>query len=312
MEQTTARSRRRRGAAPIGGLFILLAVIGLVTVLFLCVKLTIKTIDNTAHKEAFEEQILPVLIFDPVPFENPTDLDNLVLLRSALWSVLLGDKRGSFQYDATNSIRVPASDVDVAAAKLFGPDVKLEHTSFGNYELSYTYDEDANMYVVPVAGLSGVYTPRVEKITKKSSDVLELTVGYIPPDTVWTADQRQVAMNTPEQEKLAAQSKDGVKADKYMIYEMTKLKNGGYYISAIRDVEGAGLNAGISVAQPESSVPVSVPQESSLSQEGDGSSDEESASSEEDGSSDEESSSDEEDGSSDEEGSSGESGDSQS
>ena len=304
MEQTTARSRRRRSAAPIGGLFILLAVIGLVTVLVLCVKLTVKTIDNTAHKEAFEEQILPVLIFDPVPFENPADLDNLVLLRSSLWSVLLGEKRGSFQYDETNSIRVPASDVDVAAAKLFGPDVKLEHTSFGNYELSYTYDEDANMYLVPVAGLSGVYTPRVEKITKKSSDVVELTVGYIPPDTIWTADQKEVAMTTPEQEKLAAQSEGGVKADKYMIYEMTKLKNGGYYISAIRDVEGAGLNAGISVAQPESSQPVSAPAGDASSQEGqeDGSSQEASG---EDGSSDQEDES-QEDGSSDEESAAGE------
>ena len=315
MEHTIDRNKRRRAAAPIGGLFILLAVIGLITVLVLCVRLTMQVIDNSDDKEAFEEQILPVLIFDPVPFEDPTDLDNLVLLRSSLWSVLLGDKRGSFQYDENNSLRVPASDVDVAAASLFGPDVKLEHQTFGNYEVSYIYDEDANMYLVPVTGLTNVYTPRVETITRISSDVLELTVGYIPPDTVWSADQQEVTMTTPEQERLAAEhGEDGVRADKYMIYEMTKQKNGGYYISAIRDVEGAGLNAGISVVQPESSLGESEPamsvipsqeassgEEASLEEtsEEDGSSDEETG--ESDGSSDEEGSS-EPDGSSDEEG----------
>ena len=37
MEHTIDRNKRRRAAAPIGGLFILLAVIGLITVLVLCV-----------------------------------------------------------------------------------------------------------------------------------------------------------------------------------------------------------------------------------------------------------------------------------
>ena len=85
-------------------------------------------------------------------------------------------------------------------------------------------------------------------------------------------------------------------------------------LAAIRDVEGAGLNAGISVVQPESSLGESEPamsvipsqeassgEEASLEEtsEEDGSSDEEAG--ESDGSSDEEGSS-EPDGSSDEEG----------
>ena len=79
-------------------------------------------------------------MFDPVPFEKATDADPLFLLQSSLWSTLLGEKRDSYQFDAMERLIVPSSDVDVACARLFGPDVKLEHQSFGDYETTYYYD----------------------------------------------------------------------------------------------------------------------------------------------------------------------------
>ena len=41
---------------------------------------------------------------------------------------------------------VPVSDVDVQAAKLFGPDLKLQHQSFGDWEMQYTLDEEQQAY----------------------------------------------------------------------------------------------------------------------------------------------------------------------
>ena len=127
--------------------------------------------------------ITPVLMLDPVPFGSAADADPLFLLQSSLWSALLGDKRESYQAneDSLGRIPVPASDVDVAAARLYG-DVKLEHQSFTvNYVDNYVYDEDTKTYYVQVTGQVGLYTPNVEEIVKKGNQYT-LLVGYVPPN----------------------------------------------------------------------------------------------------------------------------------
>ena len=232
MADTTARSgRRRKGAAPIGAIFIALAAIGLAAVLIFTVSLTKRFVDNTAQKTELEEMIRPVLMFDPVPYEDPNDLEPTVLLQASMWSALLGDKRGSYQYDEMKMLVVPASDLDVNATALFGPTVTLQHQSFGNYDTTFVYDKETKTYHVPVVAQTGAYTPRIEKITQQGDEVL-LMVGYIPPDTLWTAEQ--------------AQREDGeAQPDKYMVYVLKKNGKNGYYISAIRDVEGAGLPGGV-------------------------------------------------------------------
>lgn len=227
MAETKARPRRRKGAAPIGAIFILLAAIGLVAVLIFTIGLTKNFIDNKAQKTEFEELIRPVLMFDPVPFEDPNDLEPATLLQSSMWAALLGDKRGSYQYDELKQLVVPASDLDVNATALFGPTVTLQHQTFGNYDTTFVYDEETNSYRVPVVAQTGTYTPRIEKITQQGSEVL-LMVGYIPPETLWTADQ--------------AQREDGERQpDKYMVYVLEQNDKGDYFISAIRDTANAGL-----------------------------------------------------------------------
>ncbi|MBQ8670660.1 MAG: hypothetical protein IJ508_05395 [Oscillospiraceae bacterium] len=231
MAETTARgARRRKGAAPIGAIFILLAVIGLVAVLIFTIGLTRNFVDNTAQKTEFEEMIRPVLMFDPVPFEDPNDLQPATLLQASMWSALLGEKRGSYQYDEMKLLVVPASDLDVNAQALFGPTVTLQHQTFGNYDATFVFDQETNTYRVPIVAQIGSYTPKIEKITQQGSEVL-LMVGYLPPDTLWTAEQ--------------AQREDGqAQPDKHMIYVLEENDKGDYYISAIRDTANAGLPGG--------------------------------------------------------------------
>ena len=113
---------------------------------------------------------------------------------------------------------VPVSDVDVECAKLFGPDIKLEHKSFGDLNITYTLNTESNVYEIPIAAQVGYYTPKVEKISKKG-DTYTLTVGYLPPGNAWTSDLSGTKYEpTP---------------DKYMLYVMKKVK-GGYNLVAIR------------------------------------------------------------------------------
>lgn len=212
--------RKNKYAAPVGGIFIVLAAIGLATVIFLCLLFTRGLLDDSSEKERFEETILPMVMFDPVPFESVSDVNPLFLLRCSLWDTLLGDKRSSYQYDHLARLMVPASDVDIHCARLFGPDVKLTHESFGQGDTTYVYRPEDKMYYVPPTGEVDFYTPSVETVVKKG-DVFTLTVGYLAPLNVFTQ-----IMTDESGERMP---------EKYMIYELLKVGD-HYQITAVRDV----------------------------------------------------------------------------
>ncbi len=209
--------RKNKYAAPVGGIFLLLALVGLISVGIFCVRFTQGLLDNTQEKREFERIIYPVLMFDPVPFENAQDADPLMLLQSSIWSTLLGEKRDSYQENAIGWKIVPASDVDVACARLFGPEVQLEHQTITNFvDTTYTYDEETRTYYVPVDGVTPFYTPSVQRVVKEG-DVYTLDVGYVAPATAWSYEETE-----PEIEKM-------------MIYELLRVGD-HYQLTAIRDM----------------------------------------------------------------------------
>lgn len=216
------KHRKHRMAAPLGGLLLVLAAVGLVTIVVFCIRTTMNFVDNGGEKEKFERIILPVLMFDPIPFESLDTADEIMLLQSSIWSAVMNDTTGKYEFSAGNTLTVPVTDVDAAAAKLFGPDVSLTHQTFGELDLNYFYNPDSRSYFIPVYGQIGVYTPRVDEIKKKENDVYALTVGYIPPGNAWTSNFKG---NTNEPDP-----------DKFMVYEMKKSKD-SYYLTAIKDPE---------------------------------------------------------------------------
>ena len=170
-------SRRNRYAAPIGGVFIILCFVGFFTVASFCLNMTKGLLDNSRKKQEYETMLLPVVIFDPVPFENPVNIDNASLLQYSIWATAMGEKRDQYEYDDNNFVVIPASDIDVTAQRLFGPDVKLEHRSFGDLENSYLYEEAIRSYHVPIITMTGFATPKVEEYP---------TTGRAAPSWTWT------------------------------------------------------------------------------------------------------------------------------
>ncbi len=218
-EAAAKRARRRRysAAVPIGGLFILLAVIGLITVIVFGVRATENLIDNSKQKQEFEKIILPVLMFDPVPFEDPNEMGDLALLRSSIWAAIL-DNSDKYMIGDGNLVSVPQSDVDVACAKLFGSSVTLKHQAFEDYISMYSYDQETKTYYVPV-DVTALYTPKVEEITR-NGDSFELLVGYITPTNQWIQSlSGEVTEPTPS---------------KYMIYVLQKVDD-NYQLTGIKD-----------------------------------------------------------------------------
>ena len=213
-----ARRKRRRYAAPIGGAFLLLALAGLAAVVIMSINLTDRLLDNQREKERLEDIIRPVLMWDPPPFENPADVDPTQMLYFCMWAALM-DENANYGFDVNQEMQVPASDLDVAAATLFGPDVALEHRTFGEYEQSYYYDPARQVYSVPVNVQLYLYSPQVEEI-ERNGEFYDVRVGYVPPQGAYTAN---VQGNRGEPEP-----------DKYMIYVVRQAGN-TYRLVALRD-----------------------------------------------------------------------------
>lgn len=222
-EQNKAGQRKFPAAILVGAVFVALALIGLLTVIGSCVRLGQRLLDNSREKEAFEQVLFPVVMFDPATMENPAEMDPLVLLRSSIWSAFVSNM-DKYSVNSTNRISVAKSDVDVACAKLFGPEIQLEHQSFSDYMSTYYYDAEKETYLAPVDSSSILYTPQVEDIAK-SGVIYTLTVGYMESGNEWMETlQGRDYEPTP---------------DKYMTYTMKKVDDHYQLMSIQQPKEGS-------------------------------------------------------------------------
>lgn len=225
MNNTNPRSRRaarrKKAAAPLGMTVFVLAGVGLAAVAFAVVGMVRGLLDDSDKMAQYESFIRPVVMMDPVPFKGIENVEEGMLLQSSLWAVLLGEGRSGYSYDDAGLLLVPSSDVDVAAATLFGPSVKLTHQTFDDYDASYLFDPELSVYRVPVVA-KVAYSPKVESIAKDGADGLILTVGYVAPGNIWTTGTK------------ASQTEPT--PDKYLYYDLAKWDK-GYYIKSVRDID---------------------------------------------------------------------------
>lgn len=213
--------RKARAAAPVGIALIVLSIVGLVTIIVGGINLARAFFNNDKEKIKFERMLLPVVMYDPPAFESASALDQNMLLQTAMWSAILNNDNSKWSKDEMDFSLIPASELDVQAARLFGSGLTIEHKDFGDYDITYLYDPENKVYSVPPSAESGLYTPSVVDI-KKTSEGVELKVGYVPPGNFWDIDENG---NRFEPDP-----------DKYMMYIMVKNENGDYYLKAIRDI----------------------------------------------------------------------------
>ncbi len=215
-----AKSKKEIRTAITGGIVLILAVIGAVFLIATSVKAIQNLMSHSSQNEELENTLLPVLMFDPAPFDSLETADPIMLLQSSIWSAILSDTSGKYTIELGQSLNVSETDVDAAAVKLFGPDVKLNHQTFGELDLSYYYDESGHAYYIPLYTQVGVYVPRIEDIQKEENDSYTLTVGYVSPGNGVT-----VSLDIT-----------GNKPDKYMLYDIKYNRDKQYYyITAIRN-----------------------------------------------------------------------------
>lgn len=217
-----AKTKKEIGTAVVGSIILILAAIGAAFLVTAAVRAVQNLWSNSSQKEEIENTLLPVLMFDPAPFDSLDTADPIMLLQSSIWSAVLSDTSGKYTIELGQSLNVAETDVDAAAIRLFGPDVKLNHQTFGELDLSYYYNESGHAYYIPLYTQVGVYVPRVENIQKGENDIYTLTVGYVAPGNGVT-----VSLDTTANEP-----------DKYMMYDVKyNRERKYYYITAIRNME---------------------------------------------------------------------------
>lgn len=220
------KKKKNKLAFPIGILTVILAIIGLVTVVSFSVDTVRNLTDKTADKKEYEQMLKPVVMFDPDPFDDLTQADVSQLLNSAVWSLLMSET-GTDQYPYSEGenfgIVVPQADIEKHFKKLFGTEIDIAsmHSSIDMSGYDIVYDAALKSYILPITGIESAYTPKVYEIEEQGSSLI-LSVGYIG-NSAWVqiADGEYTA---PE-------------PDKYMKITLRKGSDGTMYVSSIQSTD---------------------------------------------------------------------------
>lgn len=233
-----SKQRKNSAAIPMGIITIILAVIGLITVIIGVKNFVVKKLDDTEEKAKYEQMLRPVVMFDPDTFDDLTDAEPTQLLYAAIWS-LLEDEKGMSNYSyyqgETIGIQVPQEDIEKAFINLFGNEIDIAsmHSQIDMSTYDISYDSALKAYILPITGVDAAYLPKVYSIDKQGSSVI-LNVGYIGYKA-W-ADISGDQYSAPE-------------PDKYMKITLRE-RSGGMYISSIQTADSQEIASQITTIVP--------------------------------------------------------------
>ena len=222
------RNNRRLARQIVGSVALLLALIGLFTVLGWIVGLVRSALDDSGLRKAYRDRLYGMVMLDPVAFDDVNSVDPGVFKQAAIWGTVyqVQNSGGSLdQYERdpdTGSAMIPALEVDTYIANLLGPEYKVPEGTFSTEEFVYQYDEEKQAYLVPVTSSVAQYTPTVEKISRRDGKRI-VTVGYVP--TATNNATGELSLTAPTE------------PTKYMDYVFTRGENRQWYLTALRESE---------------------------------------------------------------------------
>ena len=226
------RKRFRRKLTGFG--FLLLALLGVVSIVTMVVDRVNLALDDTSERREYEALFSAMVSLDPAEFTSIEKADPKMLKESAILAAIELESPSKFERNEWGYVYIPTTDIDRYATKLFGPKINLENATFGQQGIilaggdgkdhtGYVYLEDRQAYLVPPSSRAGSYFPRVESITRRRN-TKTLRVAYLQMDASAAAYIDPGSQN--------------VNVVKYREYVL--LKDGGeYYLYAIRIPENS-------------------------------------------------------------------------
>ena len=216
------KKKRSKPNLIVGLMILLLAFVGVVSLVMTAGDKISKSIDerNAERYSGYEEFIAPVIMNDPDTFDDITLADSGQLLSIAIWSVLDSNPEPDKYEYTDDGMLIPQVEVEEKFISLFGSEVKIIHTNVDGGGIDFRYSEKKKAYLIPITGITPIYTPRVTDVKEKSSSI-ELTVGYLHSSD-WQQDSKG-NMIAPE-------------PGKYMKITLGKNNDSGYFVRAIQKI----------------------------------------------------------------------------
>lgn len=220
MAEEKAKKHRgtHKAAFPVGSLIIILAAIGIVTIVVSAVKGIGTAVEKSKHYEEYNTILTPVVLIDPDTFDDITKADMTQLMEISIWSLLKSDIAPDTFESNESGLIVPKTAVEEEFVELFGTEVTPTHQTIEGYELEFVYDSKTESYTVPLTGISPIYTPQVVDKTT-SSDTVVLTVACLAGDAWEQGENGDMIAPAP---------------DKYIKITLRE-QNDNLYISAIQN-----------------------------------------------------------------------------
>lgn len=162
---------KKRIYGVLGVLFTLLAAVGLITVIKFGIARFTSFTSGETKKDGFIDVVYPVVIMDIESFNEPTELPSDQIITAAIWSIVMSADDMD-KYDKTfDVISVPSVDVEAYAAKLFGDKLPVfEHTTVGEGDIKFYYNEETKRYNIPVNPISFTYEPKITSVSKNGNE----------------------------------------------------------------------------------------------------------------------------------------------
>jgi hypothetical protein len=217
------KKKRSKPNLIVGLAVLLLALVGTVSLIITAGDKISDSIQqkNAEKYSAYEEFIAPVIMNDPDTFDDITLADAGQLLSIAIWSVLDSNPEPD-KYEYTDEgMLLPQKEVEEKFISLFGDEVKINHSNVDGGGIDFKYSEKKKAYLIPITGITPIYTPKVTDAKEKSGSV-ELTVGYLHTSD-WQQDSNG-NMSAPE-------------PGKYMKITLGKNSDGSLFVKAIQNMD---------------------------------------------------------------------------
>ncbi len=216
------KKKRSKPNLIVGLLVLSLALVGCVAVVITALQGIDKTISNKNAEKygAYEKFIAPVIMNDPDTFDDVTVADPDQLVSIAIWSVLDSNPEPDKYEYTDDGMILPEKEVEEKFSSLFGDEIKITHSNVDGGGIDFRYSEKKKAYVIPITGITPIYTPKVTQAKERASTV-ELTVGYL-----YSADWQQDSqgnMTAPE-------------PGKYMKITLGINGDGTYFVRAIQKI----------------------------------------------------------------------------
>lgn len=172
-------------------------IIGILSSAIFCLeKLQLAPSDIQEKEDALKEEMTSVLfpfVFTSIDdFEAAENISKEQIVNLSLWEIIIGlnGNLSVFEDKDTEKIIIPQSQVEYAAEKLLGEEIKVEACNIKFADLQIEYDEDKKGYIIPDNYNIYTFYPTVTNV-KEKDDLYTVNVDCFSDIPKWEEKKKK-------------------------------------------------------------------------------------------------------------------------